>query len=113
MLRIVGARLVHAVVVCFLVTTIAFVLVRLAPGDPFSYESSQVTEEVRARWRAQYGYDRPLSEQYWRYLTSVAGGEWGYSHSLRIPVRDALASAIPRTLGLMGAALVVSFVLGT
>lgn len=112
MARFVAARLAHAIVVCWLVTTIAFVLVHLAPGDPFSLDNPRVTEELRARWRAQYGYDRPLPEQYWRHVTSVASGQLGYSHSLRVPVRDALAAAIPRTLLLMGTALALSFALG-
>ena len=110
--RFVAARLGHAIVVSFLVTTIAFFLVHLAPGDPFSLDSPRVTEEVRIKWRHQFGYDRPLAEQYWRYLESVATGQLGYSHSLRVPVRDALADAVPRTLWLMGSALALSFALG-
>ena len=110
--RFVAGRLWHAIVVSFLVTTIAFFLVHLAPGDPFSFDSPRVTEEIRSKWREQFGYDRPLAEQYWRYLGSVATGQLGYSHSLHIPVRDALAATLPRTLGLMGTALVLSFALG-
>lgn len=110
--RFVAARLGHAIVVSFLVTTIAFFLVHLAPGDPFSLDSPRVTEEIRMRWRQQFGYDRPLAEQYWRYLGSVATGQLGYSHSLHVPVREALAETLPRTLGLMGSALALSFALG-
>ena len=110
--RFVAARLGHAIVVSFLVTTIAFFLVHLAPGDPFSLDSPRVTEEIRIQWRHQFGYDRPVAEQYWRYLGSVATGQLGYSHSLHVPVRDALAVTLPRTLGLMGSALALSFALG-
>ncbi len=113
MRRFVAVRLLHAVVVCFLVTTIAFFLVHLAPGDPFSFEGPRITEELRSRWRAQFGYDRPLLEQYGRYLASVASGQLGYSHSLHVPVRNALADAVPRTLLLMVTALALSFALGT
>ena len=110
--RFVAARVGHAIVVSFLVTTIAFFLIHLAPGDPFSLDSPRVTAEIRAVWREQFGYDRPLAEQYWRYLGSVATGQLGYSHSLHVPVRDALAATLPRTLGLMGCALALSFALG-
>ena len=112
MARFVAARLAHAIVVCFLVTTVAFLLVHLAPGDPFSFDNPRITDAVRAQWRAQFGYDRPLSEQYLRYLGSVARGRFGYSHSLHVPVGEALGAAIPRTLLLMGSALTLSFVLG-
>ena len=69
--RFAAARLGHAIVVSFLVTTIAFFLIHLAPGDPFALDSPRVTEEVRARWREQFGYDRPLAEQYLHIAASL------------------------------------------
>jgi peptide/nickel transport system permease protein len=110
--RFVAVRLLHAVVVLFLVTTIAFFLIHLAPGDPFSFDNPTISEAVRDRWRAQFGYDRPLLEQYVRYLGNVARGELGFSHSLHIPVSEALTITVPRTLLLMGLAFAISFALG-
>ena len=112
MRRLVAVRLLHAIVVLFIVTTIAFFLLHLAPGDPLSFENSSIPQDVRDRMRAAFGYDRPLPEQYARYLGSVAAGNLGYSHMLRVPVREALAAAVPRTLLLMGLALVLAFALG-
>lgn len=112
MARFVATRLAHAIVVCFIVTTIAFFLIHLAPGDPFSFDNPRVTEEIRAQWRAQFGYDRPVSEQYVRYLGSIARGRFGWSHSLHVPVSEALGAAVPRTILLMGSALTLSFALG-
>lgn len=112
MRRYVAVRLLHAVVVLFIVATIAFFLIHLAPGDPFSFEHPSISPELRAEWRSRFGYDRPVFEQYLLYLRNVARGDFGVSHSLRIPVSQALGAAIPRTLLLMGIALVVSFALG-
>lgn len=112
MRRFVAVRLLHAIVVLLLVTTIAFFLVHLAPGDPFSFESSRVSTEIRDEWRRQFGYDRPLPEQYVRYVASIARGRLGYSHSQHMPVSEVLAIALPRTLVLMALALVLSFALG-
>lgn len=112
MRRFVAVRLLHAVVVVLLVTTIAFFLIHLAPGDPFSLDSPRMTQEVRERLRAQFGYDRPMIEQYWRYLANFAQGELGHSHSLNAPVSAVLARALPRTLLLMGGALTLGFALG-
>lgn len=112
MRRLVAVRFLHAIVVLFIVTTIAFFLLHLAPGDPLSFENSNIPQEVRDRMRAAFGFDRPLPEQYARYLGSVARGNLGYSHLLRVPVTDALAAAVPRTLLLMGLALVLAFALG-
>jgi peptide/nickel transport system permease protein len=106
-------RILQAGVVVFLVATLSFCLLHLAPGDPFTtLDNPNVTEAVRQRWRAAYGLDRPIPEQYVRYLRNVARGDLGYSYSLHRPVRDALADALPNTLLLMGVALTASFTLG-
>ena len=112
MRRLVAVRLLHAIVVLLLVATVAFFLIHLAPGDPIGGEDARMSEEVRQRLRAQFGYDRPIAEQYVRYLGNVFRGELGFSHSLQAPVREVLAAVLPRTLLLMGIALVLGFALG-
>jgi peptide/nickel transport system permease protein len=108
--RFVATRLLHAVVVLFVVTTIAFFLLHLAPGDPFALDGPRMTPDLRDQLRAQFGYDRPLLEQYARYLVNVARGELGWSHSLQAPVSRVLAQAIPATLLLMSVSMVLGFV---
>ena len=112
MRRFVAVRLLHAIVVLLIVTTIAFLLLHSAPGDPFSFDNPGISEEVRARMRAAFGYDRPVAEQYLRYLGNVATGDFGFSHLRREPVMQAVSATVPRTLLLMGLALVISFTLG-
>ncbi|MFI5229287.1 MAG: ABC transporter permease [Gemmatimonadales bacterium] len=112
MRRTIAARLLQSVVVVFIVTTITFFVIRLAPGDPFSYDSTAVTPAVRAHWRAQFGYDRPLVVQYVRYLASIAHGQFGYSFERHEPVAAALRETIPNTLLLAGLALGASFIIG-
>jgi peptide/nickel transport system permease protein len=106
-----ASRALQAVIVVALVTTITFVLVHLAPGDPFSsaLDNPNVTEAIRARWRAAYGLDRPVAEQFVRYLANVARGDLGWSFSMRRPVLDVLLDALPNTLLLTGCALVLGF----
>lgn len=97
-----------------IVAVITFVLIHLAPGDPFSavMDNPNVSETVRATLRAQYGLDRPLPEQFVRYAAALAHGELGWSFSYERPVSDVLEAALPNTLLLMGVALVGSFALG-
>jgi len=97
-----------------IVAVITFVLIHLAPGDPFSavLDNPNVSESVRATLRAQYGLDRPLPEQFLRYAGALARGELGWSFSYERPVREVMATALPNTLLLMGVALVGSFALG-
>lgn len=112
MRRFLAARLLQSAIVVAVVTTIVFFLVHLAPGDPFSYESARMTPAVRAALRHQFGYDRPLAEQYVRYVSSVATGHLGWSQSRQEPVARAIADALPRTLLLVGLSIVCSFVVG-
>ena len=113
MRRYLAARLVQSLIVVVLVTTISFFLIRLAPGDPFSFMGDfPMSAAVRDRLRAQYGYDRPAPEQFVLFLGNVARGHLGYSHSMHQDVGTVIAAAVPRTLLLMGAALLTSFAIG-
>jgi peptide/nickel transport system permease protein len=110
--RYLAGRLLQSLVVVLLVTTASFFLAHLAPGGPFSIDDGRMSEQMREQLSAQFGLDRPLAEQYARYLLGLARGDMGYSFSRRMPVGDVLAAAIPRTLLLMGLALVMSITIG-
>jgi peptide/nickel transport system permease protein len=113
-LSFLARRLIQGVIVVALVASIVFALIHAAPGDPFAsaIDNPSVTGAVRAAWRHSYGLDRPLSEQYVRYVTSVFRGDLGFSFSLQRPVADVLRDALPNTLLLMGTGLVAGFLLG-
>jgi len=112
--RYLAGRLLQSVGVVLMVTTFTFVLVHLAPGDPVSaaLNGPGVTETVRQHWRESYGLDRPLGEQYVRWISNAARGELGFSFSHRRPVRDVLADALPRTMLLAGLSFALSFLVG-
>ena len=109
MRRYVAARVGQSLIVVLLVTTVSFFLIRLAPGDPFSFAGEMaMNPAVRDRLRAQFGYNRPMVEQFVLFVGNVARGRLGYSHSMHRYVGDVL----PRTLLLMSVALLLSFVIG-
>lgn len=113
MRRYLAARLLQSVIVVLLVTTISFFLIRLAPGDPFSFGGDiTMSPMVRERLRAQFGYDRPIAEQFVRFVENVARFRLGYSQSMHRYVGDVIRDVLPRTLLLMGVALLLSFVVG-
>lgn len=114
MRRYFAARLLQSLGVVAFVTTFAFVLIHLAPGDPIAAALARpnIPETVRQQWRASYGLDRPVSEQYLRWVGNMVRGDLGFSFSHRRPVRDVFADAIPNTLLLSGAGLVLSFAIG-
>lgn len=106
-------RLAAAFAIVLAVVSFAFIAIHLAPGTPFLPEEGRpINPAAVARLRAEFGLDRPLPEQYVRYLAALAHGDLGESFSQRRPVSQAIASAIPSTVRLAGAALVIDFLLG-
>lgn len=112
MRRFIAARLAQSAIIIVIVTVVAFLLLRLTPGDPFGFDSPGLTPAVRAQWREQFGYNKPLPVQLARYLSNVARGNLGYSTVQRRPARDAIAEALPRTLTLAALSLTAAFILG-
>jgi peptide/nickel transport system permease protein len=73
-------RLVGAAVLLWLVVTLTFLLVRLAPGDPAALLAPpSATAADLARTRAELGLDRPLVVQYGRWLGALLAGDLGTS----------------------------------
>jgi peptide/nickel transport system permease protein len=104
-------RLAASLLLAYLVLTATFFLVHLAPGDPARlYDDPRAPRAQRQRLLHLYGLDRPLPEQYGRWLSAVAVGEWGDSFVYGRPVVDVLAEALPRTAALGLAALAVEYV---
>ncbi len=78
MLRFIGRRLLVALPTMFLVVTVAFFMMRAAPGSPFDMDR-KLSPEIERNVMAKYGMDRPLAEQYVKYLKDVARGDFGPS----------------------------------
>jgi len=72
----------------------------------------QLSSEQLAEVRARYGLDAPLWQQYFRYLTSVVSGDWGFSYQAGRPVMATLLDRLPWTLLLVGSSLLVASVFG-
>ncbi|CAN1547572.1 DppB ABC-type dipeptide/oligopeptide/nickel transport systems, permease components [Caulobacteraceae bacterium] len=82
MLRFLFRRLLVAIPTLLLVITVAFFMMRAAPGSPFVNER-QLSPEVEKAVMAQFGMDRPLVEQYVNYLKGVVVGDFGPSLKYR------------------------------
>ena len=108
------SRLFDAFVLLWIVTTLTFVLIHLAPGDPASLlVSPTASADDAARQRAALGLDAPLPLQYARWFGGVLRGDLGASFALSRPVTAVIAEALPVSLFLGGASLLGSFVFGT
>lgn len=112
-MRPVLARVTDALVLLWLVATLTFVLLHLAPGDPALLLGGPTASAAElAQRRAALGLDAPLATQYARWLAGLLQGELGESLARAIPVRRVIADALPVSLLLGGASLVVSLVGG-
>src|SRR5512143_3953759 len=90
-------RLGQGIIVTVGVVILVFVLVRLAPGDPVRLMNPRATEAQLPELRHQYGLDRPVLVQLGDWAVKAATGNFGDSLYLRVPVRDAIAEAVPKT----------------
>jgi len=94
------------------VITIVFVLLH-ASGDPAALLVTQnATKQDMDRIRQAYGLDRPLSVQYWRFITRVAHGDLGFSYRQDLPVTELIGDRLGATFELALAALAVAMLLG-
>jgi oligopeptide transport system permease protein len=113
MTRLSVQRLLGLVPTLLMLITVAFLLMRVAPGGPFDSERV-LPPDIEANLNAKYHLDESLPEQYLRYLGQVAVLDFGPSIQYKDwTVRELIAQGIPvsSTIGL--AALLLAFVLGT
>ena len=114
MYRYVASRLVQAGLLVLVVITLSFTFIQLAPGDPvlYLYGSQDISAEVLASIRREWGLDRPLWEQYAAYLGNLLGGNLGYSRINQQPVGGLLQAVLPNTLLLAVPSLLIAAVAG-
>jgi oligopeptide transport system permease protein len=90
----------------------SFALVRLAPGSPFSSEK-EIPAEIRQKLEAKYGFDKPLPEQFVRYLGNLLKGDLGLSTKYpQRTVNEIIANGFPVSLTLAAVALLWSLLVG-
>lgn len=114
--QVVG-RVAQYALVLFVAVSLNFAIPRLAPGSPIDYlvpseQVSTITPEQREQILAQFGLEKPLAEQYRRYLAGIVQGDLGYSTQRGRPVADMLVERLPWTLVLVGGAIGLASVVG-
>jgi peptide/nickel transport system permease protein len=107
-------RLFGMVVVVFLVLTIAFFIVRLAPGDPASLMlGPDATPAEAAELRARLGLDRPIAVQYLSFLSHAVEGDLGDSLFFHQPVLQVLAARAEPSIFLSLFSLAIAMAIAT
>ncbi len=109
----IGRRLMLLIPAWLIMGIIAFVLIRLIPGDPAAVLlGMEATPDAVARLRERLGLNQPLVVQFAIWLSQVVRGELGRSFFLGQPVLDAIVSRLPVTLSLAALALALAAALG-
>jgi peptide/nickel transport system permease protein len=107
-------RALFAFPLVFIIITINYILVNLAPGDPVLYiaGTEYVSPEYLQRLRQEYGLDKPVWERYLVYIYKVIQLDLGYSYRYREPVINVIVERLPATLLLMLTSIAWSAILG-
>jgi oligopeptide transport system permease protein len=112
MLRYALRRIVGVVPTLFIIIALSFFVIRMAPGGPFDEEQT-LPPEIKANLEAAYGLDRPLPEQFARYLAGLARGDFGPSYKFKdFSVTELIAQGLPVSLMLGLSAVLLALLVG-
>jgi len=112
-LRHSATRLLGLIPTLLVLITIAFFLIRVAPGGPFDSEKI-LPPEIRANLDAKYHLDEPLLQQYFRYLGQIITLDFGPSFQYKDwTVNELIARGFPVSLTVGGLAMLLAFFVGT
>jgi oligopeptide transport system permease protein len=113
MLRYVLRRFLTAIPTLFVIVTIAFFLMRVAPGGPFNQEKG-LNPVIKANLEKTFGLDQSLPQQYLNYLGNLLRGDFGPSYNLPdFTVGEMLYDGLRVSAELGGYALLLALIFGT
>ncbi len=97
-------KLMYLLLVIAGVTAISFILANIAPVDPAESYARRInlaaSQEVVEATREEFGFDRPIAEQYVAWASRIISLDFGNSYSTKKPVFDEIMTALPNTLAL-------------
>jgi peptide/nickel transport system permease protein len=95
------------------ISIVLFVVLALAPGDPFEELATNpnIPAEVRANLRASFGLDDPIYLRYLRWFSAMVQGDWGFSFASRINVDELILGRVGTTLAVIGSSQVLALVI--
>jgi peptide/nickel transport system permease protein len=115
LVRFLVRRLLVGALLCLGITFVSFALTQVVPGDPVSAnlgDRAASDPEIVAAFRARYGLDKPIPQQYLLYVERLFHGDLGESQQTHRPVTTDLAQYLPATIELATAAMILALVLG-
>jgi len=112
MLTYVIRRMITAIPTLFVIVTMSFFLIRIAPGGPFNQERG-LSPEVKANLERAYGLSDSLWQQYLHYLSNLLHGDFGPSYNLPdFTVGELFAAGLPISVQIGTSALILALIVG-
>lgn len=112
MTRFIIKRLLGLIPTMFVIITLSFIIIRIAPGGPFSSEKN-LPPEVLQNIEKKYHMDEPLYQQYFRYIGDLLQGDLGPSFRYKDhSCNELIAAALPVSMSLGAMAMLASIILG-
>jgi peptide/nickel transport system permease protein len=95
------------------ISIVLFTVLALAPGDPFEELASNpnIPPEVRMALRVKFGIDDPIFIRYFRWLSAMAQGDWGFSFVSRVNVDTLILQRLPATLIVIGSSQILALMI--
>lgn len=95
------------------ISVILFIVLALAPGDPFEELATNpnIPPEVRANLREKFGIDDPVMIRYVRWLSAMVQGDWGFSFASRVNVDTLILQRLPVTIFVIGSSQVLALLI--
>ena len=128
MLKFIGRRAIFAAITILIVSAVVFAIFSFLPFDPAALTCGQrCTEQIVKANRIRLGFDKPVYEQYWLFLSGIFAGRtygtgavaftcpapsFGYSFNENACVTDMIRESLPITISLAVGALIMWLVLG-
>ena len=116
MLYLITRRIAAFLVTLFLISIVAFIIIQLPPGDfvdAYAGKKTQggviITQDELDVMRVRLGIDKPLYQQYLKWIGGVIRGDLGFSWEYHRPVKDVLGERLPLTLVLVFATLAFTY----
>jgi oligopeptide transport system permease protein len=105
-------RVLTSLFTLLVILLVLFVLMQLMPGSPFNDE--KLSADQRVALYAKYGLDRPVIEQFFRYVGNMLKGDFGVSYNIskNTPISQLIQTRLPVSIRIGGCAVAIGAILG-
>lgn len=119
MLQYIVQRLLYMVITMFAVSLVSFIIIELPPGDYLTSYAAQLAASGDSVDQAQldslkkrYGLDLPIYQRYFKWITDIMQGDFGYSFTWNQPVSELIWERLGLTLVVTFSALIFTWIMG-